>query len=150
MFRSATFKWFLAAVLLLTAIGGYYAYTEYNRRAPEMADMKAAYTLTAADVLTAFETKPAEAGKTYTDQVLEVSGPVKAVEKDEKGFYTIVLGEEGSMSAVRCTVDSLYTSLAAACTVGAPATVRGVCVGYSPDDMGLGSDLLLNRCYPKK
>jgi len=83
------------------------------------------------------------------DQVLELSGPVAKIEKDEKGFYTIVLGEQGSLSAVRCVVDSLFTSAAANYTVGARASVRGVCVGYSADDMGLGSDLLLNRCYPK-
>ena len=149
MFRSTTFKWVLVAVLLLATLGGYYAYTEYNRRTPSMADTRPAFQLSSTEVLQAFESNLAEAGKKYIDQVLEVKGAVTRLEKDDKGFYTIVLGEEGALSAVRCVVDSLYTSTAARYTTGSVATVRGVCVGYSPDDMGLGADLLLNRCYPK-
>jgi hypothetical protein len=84
----------------------------------------------------------------YVDQVLEVSGSINKIEKDEKGFYTIVLGDAGSMSSVRCVVDSLFSSDAAKLTTGTPAKLRGVCVGYTADDMGLGADLLLNRCYP--
>lgn len=102
------------------------------------------------EVLQAFASNPEESGKKYIDQVLEVKGTVTHLEKDATGFYTIVLGEEGAMSAVRCVVDSLYTSATAKYTAGSVATVRGVCVGYSPDDMGLGADLLLNRCYPKE
>lgn len=149
MFRSSVFKWILAAGLLLAAVGGYYAYTEYNRRAPSMSDAKPAFSLTASEVLKEFETKPEEAKKKYLDQILELRGSVTKIEKDEKGFYTIVLGEEGSMSAIRCVVDSLFSSAAATYTVGATASMRGVCVGYTPDDMGLGADLLLNRCYLK-
>ncbi len=148
MFRNPTFKFILIAVLLLAALGGYYAYTEYNRRNPSMADTKPAFSLSAAEALTAFETNSAEANKQYIDQVLELTGPIKGIEKDEKGFYTIVLGVSESMSSVRCVVDSLYTERAAAFKLGDSAHVRGVCVGYNADDMGLGVDLLLNRCYP--
>lgn len=79
---------------------------------------------------------------------MEIGGPVKAVEQDDKGFYTVVLGTEESMSSVRCVVDSLYSPLAANLKTGSSARLRGVCVQYSADDMGLGSDLILNRCYP--
>lgn len=148
MFRSTMFKRIVATVVLLAAVGGYYAYTEYNRRAPSMPDTPAAFTLSASELLQAFESNLGEAKKKYIDQVLEVKGAVTKVEKDDKGYYTIVLGEAGAISAVRCVVDSLYRSSAARYTVGTNAAIRGVCVGYSPDDMGLGADVLLNRCYP--
>lgn len=148
MFKRTTTKIVLLVVLIAAAAGGYYAYTEYNRRNPSMADVKAAFQLTAADALAAFESKPDESKKMYVDQVLEISGPINKIDKDDKGFYTIVLGESESMSAVRCVVDSLFSAEASKLSVGAPGKLRGVCVGYTPDDMGLGADLLLNRCFP--
>ena len=99
-------------------------------------------------MLQAFETDLNKANQQYLEKVLEIGGPVKAVEQDDKGFYTVVLGTEESMSAVRCVVDSLYTPQAAALKIGSSARLRGVCVQFSADDMGLGSDLILNRCYP--
>lgn len=148
MFQRPAIKYLLIPVLLMAAIGGYYAYTEYNRRAPDMADVKSAFELTDAEILSAFESKIEESKQRYIDQVLEIKGSVKAIEKDEKGFYTVVLGGEGSLSAVRCVVDSLYSSRAATLSVGVYSTLRGICVGYTADDMGLGADILLNRCYP--
>jgi len=150
MFSKPIFKAILFTVLVLAAAGGFYAYKEYNRRNPGMADVKAAFSISADEVLQSFSTNNVDATKTYMDQVLELNGLIKAVEKDEKGFYTIVLGQEGAMTSVRCSVDSLYTAQAASFTSGGTATVRGVCVGYTPDDMGLGADLLLDRCYPVK
>ncbi|MEN9497863.1 MAG: hypothetical protein RL750_762 [Bacteroidota bacterium] len=148
MLKRSTTKIILAFSLIAAAAGGYYAYTEYNRRNPSMADAKASFQLTATDALAAFESKADESTKMYVDQVLEVSGSINKIEKDEKGFYTIVLGDAGSMSSVRCVVDSLFSSDAAKLSTGTSAKLRGVCVGYTADDMGLGADLLLNRCYP--
>lgn len=148
MFKKKNLIRIAILALISASVAGYYAYTEYNRRNPSMADTTSSFQLLAADVLNAFESKPEEAKKQYIDQVLEVSGPVKVVEKDEKGFYTVVLGEEGSMSSVRCVVDSMFTERAAKLVSGSSTTLRGVCVGYTTDDMGLGADLLLNRCYP--
>ncbi len=148
MLKRSTTKIILAVALIAAAAGGFYAYTEYNRRNPSMADAKASFQLTAADALAAFESKADESQKMYVDQVLEVSGPINKIEKDDRGFYTVVLGEAGSMSAVRCVVDSLFSAEASKLSTGAPGKLRGVCVGYTADDMGLGADLLLNRCYP--
>jgi hypothetical protein len=146
MFRSKNFKIVLVAVLVLGAAGGYYAYSEYNRRNPEMADVKAAFSLSNTEVLQAFETDLTKANQQYLEKVLEIGGPIKALEQDDKGFYTVVLGAEESMSAVRCVIDSLYTQQVATLKTGSMVRVRGLCVQYSADDMGLGSDLILNRC----
>jgi hypothetical protein len=87
---------------------------------------------------------------------LEVSGPVKKIEKDSSGFYTVSLGIAESASSVQCSVDSLYTQQAAGLKVGVNATLRGECIQYRINNEGmdidfdLGADLLLNRCYPKQ
>ncbi len=148
MFRTKSFKIGFAALLIVAAAGGFFAYSEYNRRNPEMADLKADYALPAAQALQAFESDLNKANQQYLEKVLEISGPVKSVEQDDKGFYTVVLGNEESMTSVRCVIDSLYSSKAATLKAGSTTQIRGLCVKFNVDDMGLGSDLILNRCYP--
>lgn len=148
MFRSKNVKIFLVIAGVLAAAGGYYAYSEYNRRNPAMADLKADHQLNIGQALQAFESDANKANQQYLEKVLEIGGPIKAVEQDEKGFYTIVLGTEASMSSVRCVIDSVYSSQVAAFKAGSTARFRGICVKYNADDMGIGSDLILNRCCP--
>lgn len=157
MFSKPVFLWIVAqpivkaalvAIMVIAVAGGFYAYTEYNRRNSDMAEVKAAFSLSNTEVLQAFETDLTKANQQYLEKVLEIDGPIKALEQDDKGFYTVVLGTEESMSAVRCVIDSLYSAQAATLKIGSTARLRGVCVQFSADDMGLGSDLILNRCYP--
>lgn len=150
MFSKPLIRKLLLVGLVLAAAGGYYAYQEYNRRNPAMADVKADHTLTMQEAMHAFNTNPEQAKNTYLNKVLEISGQVVGLDKDEKGLYTVVMGTVMSMTSIRCVIDSLYTDRAAALKLGDSARVRGVCVGYNADDMGLGSDILLNRCYPWK
>jgi hypothetical protein len=70
---------------------------------------------------------------------------LKEATADDKGFYTLALGDEGSMSSVRCSVDSLYTADAAALSTGKTVKVKGVCSGFTADEL-LGSDVTLVRC----
>lgn len=148
MFSKPIVRKLLLVALVLAAAGGFYAYREYNRRNPEMADVKPDHTLSMQEAMHAFDTDAEQAKKKYVNKVLEISGSVVGVDKDEKGFYTLVMGTETNMTSIRCVVDSVYTNRAAAFKLGDSARVRGVCVGYNADDMGLGADLLLNRCYP--
>ncbi len=150
MFSKPVVKAMLFTMLAIAVAGGYFAYKEYNRRNPGMADVKAAFSLSADEVLKAFESNNAEATKKYMDQVLELNGSVKSIEKDSKGFYTVVLGQADARTTVRCSVDSLYSDQASSITSGTSTTLRGLCVGYMPDDLGVGADLLLGRCYPVK
>lgn len=76
-----------------------------------------------------------------------MTGNVKAIEKDEKGYYTIVLGDSQSLSSVRCSMDTTHNQDAAHLTNGSSATVRGSCNGFNKDESGLlGSDVILNYC----
>jgi hypothetical protein len=101
--------------------------------------------LNAAALITAFETNETHANTKYLDKVIAVNGKIKTVEKDEKGFYSIILGDTGSMSSVRCSMDSTHQQGAAKLTPGVFVTVKGACTGFNADDL-LGSDVILNRC----
>jgi hypothetical protein len=43
-------------------------------------------------------------------------------------------------------MDSTHQKDAAKLVSGSSTTVRGSCTGFNKDDLGLGSDVILNRC----
>lgn len=107
--------------------------------------MESVAALNSAELIAAFEKDSAGANTLYLGKVLQVTGPVKGVEKEE-GAATIVLGTESSLSSVRCSMDSEYVKKALLLNPGSMVTVKGACTGFNADEMGLGSDVVLNRC----
>ena len=69
---------------------------------------------------------------------------LKEIVKDDKGFYSLALGDTSSMSSVRCSIDSVHSKEAAAVKKGSTIAVKGICSGFNADDM-LGSDVILVR-----
>ena len=138
-------KIILLILFLLAAMGGWMGYKEYNRTNPDLATVKADNILSANELIQAYEKNDSSANKKYLGKILEITGTVKEVKKDEAGFYTIVLGSEGNLSSVRCLLDSTHQDNAANITTGSSATIRGSCTGFNKDEMGLGSDVILNR-----
>ena len=67
------------------------------------------------------------------------------MEKDESGHYTLILGEEGSMSSVRCSMDSTHQQAADELQINTEVIIKGACTGFNADQL-LGSDVILNRC----
>jgi hypothetical protein len=47
-------------------------------------------------------------------------------------------------------MDSAHQQDATLLAIGSSAMMRGVCTGYNKDEMGLGSDIILNRCVVVK
>ncbi|HYO21007.1 MAG TPA: hypothetical protein VER36_01295, partial [Flavisolibacter sp.] len=72
-------------------------------------------------------------------------GTVKAIEGDGA---TLVLGNAGSSSSVRCSIDSSFIKAVGTLREGSNTIVKGACTGFMPDEtgLGLGSDVVLNRC----
>ena len=113
-------------VLLVAVVLGIgaaiYGYKEFNRKSEKAATLK------------------------YGGKIIQVAGLVKKVDKDEQGNFTVVIGDNSSLSSVRCSIDSLFSKDVTALQLNAPAFLKGVCTGFNADEMGLGSDVILNRC----
>ena len=137
---------YIALFLVAAAIaGGWYGYSEYNRKQTNMATTKADLAIKAVDLINAFEKDEAVSNGQYLDKIVEVEGNLKESSTDDKGFYTLALGDEASMSSVRCSVDSLFTKDAASLSKGQTVKIKGVCSGFTADEL-LGSDVTLIRC----
>lgn len=135
----------LLVIVLLIAIGGWYAYRVLNRDVQPLTEVAADAELAAPELIAAFEQDSATANRQYLGKVLAVTGTVKAVEKDGRSA-TVILGQESSLSSVRCSMDSIHVAKALALQDGVTVSIKGNCTGYNPDEMGLGADVVLNRC----
>lgn len=132
-------------LLLVAAVGGWYAYTEYNRPLANMTEAKAEVTISAIDLISAFDKDPISANQLYIDKIIEVEGILKEATADDQGLYTLALGDESAMSSVRCSIDSASTATAAQIKKGDFVKIKGVCSGFTADEL-LGSDVTLVRC----
>ena len=133
-------------VLLVVAAVGVYGYKEYTRTNKDISKTKPDFTLAASQLIRDFEANDSLSAKKFNGKVLELKGLLRSVERDEAGFYTLVMGDSTSISSVRCSIDSTYHSNASRVIINSSIIVRGVCTGYNRDDLGLGSDVILNRC----
>lgn len=138
-------QYVLLLLLVIIAAGAFYGYKEFNRKQKDTADLKPDFSIPATGLIKEFEVNEKIVTPKYIGKVINVEGNVKDVIKDDKGFYTIVLGDTASMSAVRCSIDSIHAGDAAGINKGMFVAVKGICSGYNPDEM-LGSDVQLDRC----
>lgn len=144
MKRKKIIRYIVFPLLVIGAIAAIYIYNEYNRKHKDTAKVKADYSILAADLLTEFTGNEKASGEKYMDKVIRVEGHIKDIIKDEKGFYTISLGDTASMSSVRCSIDSAHTSEVVNLQKGTKLAVKGICTGYTADEL-LGADVVLVR-----
>lgn len=148
MKRKTILRLFVIA-LVAASVAALYAYREYNRKGPDMSETKADHILKGSDLINAFVADEKASNAKFLDKVIEVTGTLKALDKDDNGMFTVVIGETASMYAIRGSMDSAHNQDAAQLKTGGTVTLVGVCTGYNSDEL-LGSDVLLGRCAIKK
>jgi len=130
-------------ILIVLVTAGLYAYKIYTGKVKNLQDVKADVTVTDTNLIAAFEGDSAAANKQYLGKVVAVTGNIKSI---EKGSGTIVMGSGESMSSVRCSLDTNFVKKVTGLNIGNRITIKGACTGFNPDELGLGSDVVLNRC----
>ena len=139
-------KIFLILIVLGIVVAAWYGYREYTRKNADLKKVKPDYSLTAINLIGEYEKGDSAAARKYNGSIIEVHGYVKKIDRDDLGFYTVIMGDTANLSAVRCSMDTSHNSDAALLKEGSSATLRGACTGFNKDEMGLGSDVILNRC----
>jgi tRNA_anti-like len=133
------------AILAALIAGGFLGWRAYTRKPADICDKKTDFTISADALIKAFTSDEAASNKLYLDKSVAVSGMVKSLDKDEKGYYTVVLGDTASTASVRCSVDSLHNAEVSNVKPGETLLIKGFCTGFTADDLGLGADVILNR-----
>ena len=125
-------------VLLVAVVLGIgaaiYGYKEFNRKSESITSKAADFKVKPLDIITAFTDDEKAATLKYGGKIIQ------------QGNFTVVIGDNSSLSSVRCSIDSLFSKDVTELQLNAPAFLKGVCTGFNADEMGLGSDVILNRC----
>jgi hypothetical protein len=138
-------QYILLALLIIAGIGGIYGYKEYNRTAKDIALVAPAFTTSSNVIVDEFTKNDSIANVKYLGKTIAINGLLKTIDKDENGFFTIVMGDTTSSTSVRCSMDSIHNNEASSLKAGTQINVKGICTGYNKDEMGLGADIILNH-----
>jgi hypothetical protein len=145
--KQRTLAWTLIVMLLLgIGFGAWKGLSEYNRTNEDLSNVKAEISISAMELISQYEANDSVANVKYLGRIIEIEGNVKRTEPDEKGIFTVIVGDTSSLSSVRCAMDTIHNQDAAHLVAGSSIKMRGACTGFMRDDMGLGSDVILNRC----
>ena len=127
---------FLAVIIIAGAIGFYF----YNK-GPVNVKNAAAIKTEAAALYQSFLKDSTVAKKTYLNNVLEVSGLVMKVSKNQENQVIVMLQTNESGAYVNCTMEELAENK--------QVTLKGICTGMGMGDADLGimGDVYLVRCY---
>lgn len=136
--------WIYLLLLLLFCIlvGGIYAYIEFNRKTESTSKLTASFKLSADEMLTDFSKDSKSKNLKYLNQVLEISGRLSSLEKTS-GNTIVITGKEDGIS-IRCSMDSSFIA-EPTLAPGSTITIRGIYTGFNQDELGLGSDILINK-----
>jgi hypothetical protein len=133
-------------VVLAIAVAALYGWNEFNRTNDSLVNKEEDYAVNAETLLNEFETSDSAAEKKYLGKLLLVNGSIGKIEIDDRNDYTIVLGKPGSLSGIRCAIDTTFRDEAAELRQGEVITIKGIVTGFQKDETGLlGSDVILNR-----
>ena len=140
-------KLLLSSIIFLLACIALYGFKQYYRRNSDLVAIPPELLISDNALIRSFTS--GGAGNAYIGHILLVQGTIRKIENDGQGHIILVLGSSADPSAVRCSIDSVHTNAIAAWQKGFQVSVKGLLVGFNPDETGLlGSDVELNRCVP--
>jgi hypothetical protein len=131
-------------IAIIVAGAAWYGYAQYTRKNKDLAYTKSDVRITSGELIRSFEADEKLSNEKFLDRIISVEGRLKEINKDEKGYFTLVLGTTNSMSSVRCSMDSAHQQDIASIKPGGQIIIKGVCTGFNKDEL-LGSDVILNR-----
>jgi len=138
----------LLVLVIMVSIVGIYAYREFNRKVDSVSSLKADFDLQAASLIDEFAKDSKTSSGKYISKTIAITGIVANVEEQQNSI-TLIFKTDGN-NAIRCSMDSTYTLDKVKDLNTKSVTVKGICTGYNADDLGLGSDIIINRCIIKK
>lgn len=146
---SKTKKTVLFSILGLVLIAAVIGYNLYNKKHFSVESAAPAAEITAADLHQTFATDTTAAknkfiGDEANHKVIQVTGEVSEIKKDQQGNTIILLKTNTDGAFVNCTLEGKTDNAAA----GSKIVVKGICSGYNYDaEMGIPGDVILTRCF---
>jgi hypothetical protein len=130
-------KWGLLSVFIIMITGGFVGYKMWNKPHRNVEEAKA-ITVTASQLANGYETNETESNSQYLDKILEVTGEVTEVSKNQKDEQVITL-KGTDMAGIICTLEGRATT---EIKPASKITLKGICTGFL-------TDVVLVRCKIK-
>jgi hypothetical protein len=149
---SKTKKTVLLSILGLVLIAAVIGYNLYNKKHFSVETATPAAEISATDLHKTFATDTTLAknkfiGDEVNHKVIQVSGEVSAIKKDQQGSTVILLKTATDGAFVNCTLEGKSDNI----TIGKSITIKGVCSGYNYDsEMGIPGDVIITRGFISK
>lgn len=93
----------------------------------ETVDNKKGLQITAEELCSAYLKDEQKANSIYLNQVIEVTGTIAEISKNQDGNDVILLESSDPLSGVQCTMRETYGAYHA----GEPIVVKGFCTGFT-------------------
>lgn len=131
-------------ILILAVAGGIAGYYLWNKPHQDVANA-AAKKVTAIELYRAFTTDSVAAKKNYSLQVLEVSGVVSSISKNQQQEQVVLFKTATAGASVNCTLEGAANDIKEGSTI----SIKGICdgIGQGDADLGIMGDVYLVRCY---
>lgn len=129
----------LIVVVTLGAIGLLIGLYLFNKKDPDLAKVKPDYVIDVSSLANEFSQDENAAAAKYVDKVLEVTGPILAIEPTSDSTMNIILSAENQVTGVICSFKNAVDPSSQNIKEGEIITIRGVC-------SGMLMDILLNNC----
>jgi hypothetical protein len=135
---------FIAAIIIIAGAIGFYLFN----KGPVNVKNAPAAKVDAAALYQAFLKDSVQARQTYTNNILEVTGMVTKVSKNQQNQVIVMLQTNEGGAYINCTMEEEAVSLAE----NKQAVLKGICtgMGMGDPDLGILGDVYLLRCYKNK
>ena len=116
---------FIGIVIVGSVAVGFVVFNKPHRSVED----EEAIVITAVKLFLAYETNEIEANQKYLDNVIEVTGVVAEILKNQSDQSVVVLATDNPMFGVTCTTAEDIENI----HVGMVVTMKGICTGYLSD-----------------
>ncbi len=139
-----TAKKIMITFCLLILIGVAAAFYLWNKPHQNVANAAAVKT-NAVSLYKVFKSDSIAANKKFTQQVIEVSGTVNRVSKNQQNQTVVLISTNTNGAYINCTLEQDSKNI----QPGQLINIKGICngIGQGDADLGIKGDVYLVRCY---
>ncbi len=134
----------IVALLVLILAAGSIGLYMYNKEGPDV-NNAGTIKVTAPELYELFTKDSVSAKQKYAEQILNVTGEVSGVSKNQQDNLIILLKTNNPGASINCTMEGPAGSL----KNGNKISMKGICkgIGQGDADLGIAPDVYLSRCY---
>lgn len=125
-------KFFIAAIILYLAVAVAAGFYMYRKPRANVEDIKPAFTLSAAELYSAFKRDEKKANERFLKKVIQVKGAVDNMQVTDSAI-SLLLQSGDDMGGVNCLVRREKVAKQSPPLNGSVISVKGKCVGFLMD-----------------